>query len=269
MQTVSSIKRVEHKYMTGEEPLLVTCSDLNAYICKYMRSSASAYKMVCELVGQHFADIWSLNAPKAALVMIKPSHWPNMGCSHSVSAPCIGSRKIDGALDVTSSTIDCMVREKQTLHDLLRIALFDFWIANEDRNSNNYNLLYDVNGQRIAAIDFGCIFNTATFDYPLSQLTATDTVLYSELFEMLSRETNEGEMTALCRSLHRLYHGNLLRCRQEVEKLLSLLPKEWHVPQEVVDAKVMQLFEASRTEAVWNNFMECLNENYCNGEIKI
>ena len=48
---VNSIKVIEHLYRTGEEPILVVCSDLKAYICKYMRSSSAAYKLVCEFIG--------------------------------------------------------------------------------------------------------------------------------------------------------------------------------------------------------------------------
>jgi len=45
---IESVKVIEHQYPTGEEPVLVMCSDMNAYICKYMRSSASAFKLACE-----------------------------------------------------------------------------------------------------------------------------------------------------------------------------------------------------------------------------
>ena len=37
----------------------------------------------------------------------------------------------------------------------------------------------------------------------------------------------------------------------------------------VVEEKFIQLFETEWTEGVWNNFMECLNEYYRNGKIKI
>lgn len=45
MKKLESIKEIGHNgvYDTGEKPVLVMCSDTNAYICKYMRSSTSAY----------------------------------------------------------------------------------------------------------------------------------------------------------------------------------------------------------------------------------
>ena len=55
-----SAKRIERQFNTGEQPVLVTCSDVNTYVCKYMRSSAAAYKLVCELIGAKMAKAWQL-----------------------------------------------------------------------------------------------------------------------------------------------------------------------------------------------------------------
>lgn len=59
-----SIKAIQQQFHTGEEPVLVLCSDKNAYICKYMRSSNAAYKLTCELrvvenkIKQLFDEQW-------------------------------------------------------------------------------------------------------------------------------------------------------------------------------------------------------------------
>ena len=47
---ISSVKVIEQQYRTGEEPVLVMCSDLNAYVCKYMRSSAASYNSIERIV---------------------------------------------------------------------------------------------------------------------------------------------------------------------------------------------------------------------------
>ena len=70
---IESVKAIEQQFNTGEEPVLVTCSDMNTYICKYMRSSAAAYKLVCELIGAQMAISWQLDTPEVAFVKIKPS----------------------------------------------------------------------------------------------------------------------------------------------------------------------------------------------------
>ena len=52
ISTLYSAKRIEQQFHTGEEPVMVMCSDVNIYVCKYMRSSATAYKLACEFIGE-------------------------------------------------------------------------------------------------------------------------------------------------------------------------------------------------------------------------
>src|SRR5690348_4904939 len=53
--------------------------------------------------------------------------------------------------------------------DLLKIALFDLWLANNDRNHNNYNLL--LKDGRFVPIDHSEIFDGSSLGRKLSQLT--------------------------------------------------------------------------------------------------
>lgn len=102
-----SAKRIEQQFHTGEEPVMVMCSDINIYVCKYMRSSAAAYKLACEFIGAKFATT----------------------CA---------------------------------------------------------NLMYDVVHEQLVSIDYGCIFNTATFDAPFSQLTSTITQVWKNFMDCLN-----------------------------------------------------------------------------------
>ena len=95
---IYSVKRIEQQFNTGEQPVLVMCSDVNTYVCKYMRSTATAYKLVCELIGAQMAKAWQLNTPDIALVKIKPAHWEGINLSHSISAPSLGCRWLDGVI---------------------------------------------------------------------------------------------------------------------------------------------------------------------------
>ena len=258
---IDSAKRIEQQFRTGEEPVLVMCSDVNIYVCKYMRSSSAAYKLACELVGARMADAWQLNTPSIALVRIKSSHWAGINQSHSLSAPSIGSRWLDGMVDITPSTYAKVPATIDTLEQLMRIALFDFWIANEDRNANNANLMYDVVRSRLVSIDYGCIFNTATFEYPLSQLTTTDTILWSDLFWHLVHCQEKANILAIAERLKVVFRKSLKRASVQVNQIVGEMPTEWNVPQGVLKEKLLQLFDERWTAGVWDNFMECLNEN--------
>lgn len=241
--------------------MLVMCSDVNIYVCKYMRSSAAAFKLTCELIGARMAEAWQLNTPEIALVRIKPSHWAGINQSHSISAPSIGSRWMDGVGDITPSSYAKVPATIDTLEQLMRIALFDFWIANEDRNANNANLMYDVVRSRLVSIDYGCILNTATFEYPLSQLTTTDTILWSNLFRHLAQGQGKATIQAMADRLKLVFHESLQRASIRVNQILEEMPGEWNVPQNMVKEKLLQLFDERWTAEVWDIFMECLNDN--------
>ena len=150
------------------------------------------------------------------------------------------------------------------LQQLLEIALFDFWMANEDRNANNANLLYNVVQERLVPIDYGCIFNTATFDFPLSQLTTTDSILSSDLFHLLTKDKPKELYQEIIAETFGVYINRLKRSKLQLDAILSELPKEWNVPREVVANKLSQLFDNHWTSETWKNFVECLNENICN-----
>ena len=95
--------------------MLVMCSDVNIYVCKYMRSSATAYKLACELIGAKLAKAWRLTTPDIALVNIRPLHWEGINVSHSLSAPSIGFRWLDGVVDITPSTHAKVPAKAETL----------------------------------------------------------------------------------------------------------------------------------------------------------
>ena len=261
IQTLYSAKQIEQQFHTGEEPVMVMCSDVNIYVCKYMRSSATAYKLACEFIGTNLAKVWQLNTPDIVLVNIRSAHWEGINVSHSLSAPSIGFRWLDGVVDITPSTYAKVPAKAETLAQLMRIALFDFWVANEDRNANNANLMYDVTREQLVSIDYGCIFNTATFNYSLSQLTSTDTILWSDLFHHLLQGTDRQTCLAIADRLKADYEECLERSKSVVAEIITEIPQEWNVPLEIVSEKLRQLFDKQWTEAVWDNFMECLNEN--------
>ena len=266
LPTLNSIDVIRKQYPTGEEPVLVMCSDMNRYICKYIHNSASAQKLACELIGVKMAEAWGLNVPKAVLVNIKPEHWPTQFARPKVMTTMLGSKYLETVEYVLPSTFNQLAQTSSMFNQLLKIALFDFWVANEDRNANNSNLLYDIKNARLVPIDFGCILNSADFDFSMMQLTSTDTILYSPLFRHLVQNVSEKSI----QELRNYYDVCLSQCRSQVDSVIEDLPSDWIVPAEKINGKLNQLFEPDWTVAVWSNFVECLNDNINNYEqIKI
>lgn len=130
IQYLHSIQEKSKQYSTGDTPVLVLCSDKQRYICKYMRPSDTiSYKLACEFLGAVFADAWNINTPPFALVRIMPAHWMSVYVSHNSYAPTIGFQKLEGVIDITPSSFRLVEANTATLYQLLKIALFDFWIA--------------------------------------------------------------------------------------------------------------------------------------------
>ena len=271
MKRLYSIKNIEKTYDTGEEPVLVACNDHNSYICKYTRYSGSANKLVCELIGALFAQNWMLNTPEVAMVKVCQEHVPyNMSGSY-FSKTILGSLQQLNVIDITPTTIPLITPSERLCLQLMKIALFDLWLSNEDRNSNNANLMYDMVKDNIVAIDFGCCFNTATFDYPLSLLTESESILCSDLFLHLSKGLSQERIMAMADVLLRIDFPSCLHdCQtgkavvqwdEEANEELGcpFIPKVWDIDRIRLLSKIEELMSDKWVERVRNAFIETLN----------
>jgi len=217
--------------------------------------------MACELIASRLAEEWELGVPKTNFVKVQRVHIPDNLSPHYFARPCIGSEFMQGVIDITPASYSRVPATKANLMMLMKIALFDFWVANEDRNANNANLMYDIPNDRLVPIDFGCSFNTATFEYPLSQLTSTDTILSADIFTHLVQSVKKDDLNSFLPSLKDYYQKCVARCNATIDNILGLLPTEWNIPSAIIREKLEELCTDEWKEAVWNNFVECLNGN--------
>lgn len=261
IQHLHSIQEIAKQYPTGDTPVLVLCSDKQQYICKYMRPGDTiSYKLACEFMGAVFAEAWKIDTPPFALVQIMPAHWISVSTSHSSSAPTIGFQKQDGVIDITPSSFRLVETNTATLYQILRIALFDFWIANEDRTYNNANLLYNIENERLVSIDYGGILNNVTFDFPLSQLTETDSILCADIFAHITKHISQKQLSDAVELLKQDYQQCINRSKKQAHVLMNM-PTEWAVPSVKIENKAAELLSQSWIESTWNNFIECLKSN--------
>lgn len=264
MLKVSSIQKIEKIYQTGEEPVLVLCSDMRQYVCKYCRYPGSANKLVCEYIGSVLAKKMGLNIPTTTLISIQSAHVPSRLSSSFFAKTSIGSQLMESVIDVTPSSQSSIECSKESLLDLLQIALFDIWVANEDRNSNNANLMYQISQDRFVPIDHGCLFNTCTFDYPMSLLTCNDTILNSDLFVSCSQCATYLELEKDINIILHLLDDAVEKV--EIEQIMDGLPKDWNVRENVVRDKLHELVSAGWVAGVKATFVEYIKENMAYGK---
>ena len=60
------------------------------------------------------------------------------------------------------------------------------------------------------------------------------------------------------------FDKNIQLCSSLTSEIIDEIPQEWNVPHAIIKEKIDQLFDDSWTKEVWNNFIECLNENLNN-----
>lgn len=259
IQEYHSIEDIKMQYCTGEQPVLVLCSDLNEYICKYMRSSATPYKLLCEIIGAIFAYKWGLHIPDFALIRLHAEHWTPFR-TINLSAPAFGSRIQHNVIDVNATWNKDIIISHDLQEQIVTIALFDIWVANEDRNWNNANLLYDVISNNLFVIDHGCILNTATFDYNLSLLTENETILYSDLANFILSDISSDVSDRFISKLKVFFKSLPERREEYISSVLENIPESWNVNTELVINKLNQLFEKKWIEDCWEAFIEYFNE---------
>ncbi|MVX34389.1 HipA family kinase [Myroides sp. LoEW2-1] len=77
------------------------------------------------------------------------------------------------------------------------ITLFDIWVANEDRNHNNYNLLLNTSKGSsffFYTIDHETIFNSCFLERKLVEITENESIINTEIAKILfakKKEINE------------------------------------------------------------------------------
>ncbi len=249
----------------GSQPVVAHCNDDWEYVCKY----DSASKLFNEYVAASFLKMWEIPVPPFSIVNIKPQHIGNEIISGRIQPahfhkPCFGSRYLQHAQDITavfnlllqSDYENSKIRNKQ---DFLKIALFDLWVANTDRNTNNHNLLLnpEPHGNVIYAIDHSDIFDGCRLGHEFGPLTFDDSILSADFAPALlskgQKLVNQVDEIVgdfyLCASL----------CEQNVENIFAEIPKEWNLPvANPVEALRVALFENVK----WKEECETLFRQY-------
>lgn len=261
MKHLVSIDGVEKYFYTGEQPILILCSDEKKYICKYIHSQGSREKLICEYLSWSFADLMQINTPSYAFVKFKVEHAPFNAKIGHIQTTSIGSQQIPNVIDVVPTTYKYIKPTTSLLNDFLKIAYFDLLTSNEDRNSNNANLLYNISEEEIIAIDFGCTFNTATFDMPLSLLTTNETILNSDLFRHISSRYKESTVLREAENVVQKMSSTIILVNQNAKAIIESIPQDWNPDLELVKAKVQELLSSEWIASVQDTFFEYLKDN--------
>lgn len=259
--TLSTSKVIDRTFSTGDLPILVTCNDQKQYICKYMRAdSLSAYKLTSELIGSILAKYWNLNTPEIVFVKILSEHTKPFAIQYNHSAEAIGYQKINNAIDIANYINDDIKQSKKLFTQLLKIALFDFWIANEDRTCNNANMLYVDRDEKLISIDYGGIFNTNSYQAKLCQLSSFDSIIYADIFKHLKTNSDFQNIVEKSKKYYDICINKSRKIFTDLETLQ--IPKSWNITENILRQKINELFEKQWIDNCFSNYEKTLRQNF-------
>lgn len=237
-----SIQTIKHVYTTGDLPVLVECVDLNDYVCKHNRGQIVSYKLFAEWMCHALLADLGVVVPKKELVKIKDEHV--LGTSECQIAffkntTCFGTLHLKEALEWSQFPIEQekLITNKQ---DLLTIAFCDIWLANDDRNFNNFNLLLNPTGDgvEIVPIDHAACFNGLSFSYncPLTILTEGDSLIFTDEFRNLVKPRLK-KMKDVNDFVESLYLC-IPKLEESYDEHVLAIPSDWNIPSDyIIDLK--------------------------------
>jgi hypothetical protein len=243
-QTIHQATKV---YDTGAKPLLVTCDDLHDWVLKHNETS----KLINEILGSKFAEIWGLDTPGICLINTQDEHIPQNKSLQirNFRKLCFGSFYLESSIHVDKSSTSIFeehsfrkkIRQKE---DLLLIGLFDIWLSNEDRTHNNSNLLLnitDISNYRFCVFDHGEIFNSGNLKYGLAQITEDESIINTDLASILFKKGTK--LDTAVNNIVETFYLCVSECEKVLTSIISLIPSEWEIDTELLEENLRkQLF---------------------------
>ena len=242
MKTVRTIHPLTRKNLisTGTLPIQVFADDFETYLCKHT-NQYRANILFNEFIAAEFLKLWGIDAPEHALVNV-PRHLVYneiLGTQITYTnfdRPCLGFKYLQNAQDATrffmgakgNRTFTSKIINKD---DLIRIALFDIWLANEDRNLNNNNLLVNPESKiyKIIPIDHENIFNSSSAKEKVFEITQEDSIIFSDIFAALITKQNKESFVKTLHNIIKEFKEHVKLCKKHRKSILEKVPAEWNI----------------------------------------
>jgi hypothetical protein len=220
-----------------------------------------------ELISAKFAEIWGIKTPDISLIQVKKEHVPQgkfPGIQpYLFNKDCFGSLHLDTSKEIDHSMIPLFKKKSfrdklGKKNDFLKIALFDIWMANEDRNHNNFNLLVHSSPNKLNyfyAIDHVNVFNSSFLNYKIEAITQDDSIIKTDLAKILFAKNNE--LTQIVNNLIESFYLCSIECYNQIDKILDLVPESWGIDREEIKNKIIRnLFVEEWNQTCESKFRE-------------
>ena len=267
---LTSNSKIKNTFDTGQKPVLVQCSDIEDYVCKHSFGHTPSKILFIEWLAYHFLKKLEVYVPELALVNIQDHHTLTTQTCQPLffkNTTCFATKFIEYAEETNLINLhsDDFKRVANKI-DLFRIAFVDLWMANEDRNHNNFNMLHHiVDGKTfVVPIDHGSCLNTLGFDKerPLYQLEYNDSIIATDLFLKVSKGyvKNMKEVSDLIEKVYIC----VLENEQYYDEIVKNIPDDWKIPADYILSLKQNLFDENWLNETKTNFL-----SYCKTSLKL
>ena len=272
MIELETLEPIKPGFPTGCKPVLVTCVDFNDYVCKYPRG-VPTFALLAEYLGYQYAKLWQLNVPDAVFIKVLKEHFIAHGSSlqpRYFQNTCFGSLYDKNSIlfDQLSSQVlsesPYSAKKVKNWESLLYVSLFDIWIANEDRNFNNSNLLLNAstpNQSNIVVIDHNACFKSCIFDsdgWKNSTLTENESLIYSDIFKLYVKK--EAVSKDSINEIIEKFYFYVEECRINTKEILNAIPKDWEIDiKDIHDFLKSTIFDKTWLVKCCSTYKEYLN----------
>ena len=202
--TYRQVRTILSQYNTeGHSPLKVLADDLNPYVLKFPKNSFDKASIIKEFLCYYLLKCWSITIPDITALSVpgnllkECTFISNRDKRLIEGTVCFGSKLIPDAIELMDFlAAQNAPAQKRILNpeDMLKIALFDLWIENEDRRPTNNNIILGTQnkGLLIYPIDHAFTFSTLNFSeltHSSVNFSDNDSILHSPLAISIIKKT--------------------------------------------------------------------------------
>ena len=267
LQSLEVLQRDRVFAGTQRLPVLVRAEDRKYYVTKVQRTPQD-YTVVREWLGAHLLKVWELPVPDFAVIQVQAHHVP-VGfhprlTAYEFSRPAFGSLYLTDVDHVNATFSGAGPYQVGLAHAddaLIRLSLFDRWLSNDDRNFNNYNLLYRGSGTQAGffPIDHEALFGHGVPGQPLSPQTANENLSQTPLFATFVKRKRVRAYVADPAEL-RLFHDLVEACESALPSVIEGMPPAWSaLCNGLLEGCRETIFAPSWLDKVWKDHLEQLS----------
>lgn len=271
IQIVRAVKILDCKH-TNSIPLVVLCDDDEIYVIKTMfKKHPPIEDLINEVLCNCFFQCWDIPVPDQALVLfddtiieqylllennvINKKYTDFKFENHYF----YGSKFLPYATEIELYNLTLKNKHDYNKYqnpiDLIKIGVFDKWIANRDRRSDNSNILIDNSDGKFKFIPIDNVQSFANqTNYKTLNLAIMDTVnnksiLYSPITKSISSFANSKKYTNLAKEITE----NIAKSIDLIEPIFENIPSEFGLSKKGKD-KVKEILSNEARNKIISSF---------------